>query len=166
MFKGSRIIGASAVLAFAFAAQAFAQASAPGNCIELKTTAEVEKEVVNEKGEKSKVLSAATTVVPGTEVVLTVTANNVCKQPSDKVVINNPVPEHMTLVPGSVIGAGSDITYSVDGKTFAPAGKLTITVDGATRSARAEEYRHIRWEFKNSLAPGASAFGRFRAVLN
>jgi uncharacterized repeat protein (TIGR01451 family) len=165
MFKGLRIIGASAVFAFAFAAQALAQAR-QGNCIELKTTAEVEKEVVNAKGEKSKVLSAATTVVPGTEVVLTVTANNVCKQPSDKVVISNPVPDHMTLVPGSVIGAGSDITYSVDGKTFAPAGKLTVTVDGATRPARADEYRHIRWEFKNSLAPGASAFGRFRAVLN
>jgi hypothetical protein len=30
-----------------------------------------------------------------------VTANNVCKQPSDKVTINNPVPEHMTLVANS-----------------------------------------------------------------
>ncbi|HKU91138.1 MAG TPA: hypothetical protein VJP84_15195, partial [Steroidobacteraceae bacterium] len=101
-----------------------------------------------------------------TEVVLTVTANNICKQPSDKVVINNPVPEHMTLVPGSAIGAGSDITFSVDGKTFAPAGKLTVTENGATRPARAEEYRHIRWEFKNSLQPGASAMGRFRATLD
>jgi hypothetical protein len=166
MFKGLRILGASAVFALAFAAQAFAQANPQGNCIELKTSAEVEKEVVNDKGEKSKTLVPAGTVVPGTEVVLTVTANTVCKQASDKVVINNPVPEHMTLVPGSVIGAGSDITFSVDGKTFAPAGKLTVTVDGATRPARAEEYKHIRWEFKNSLAPGASAFGRFRAVLN
>jgi uncharacterized repeat protein (TIGR01451 family) len=166
MFKGLRIFGASAVFALAFGAQAFAQASQQGNCIELKTSAEVEKEVVNDKGEKSKTLVPAGTVVPGTEVVLTVTANNVCKQASDKVVINNPVPEHMTLVPGSVIGAGSDITFSVDGKTFAPAGKLTVTADGATRPARVEEYKHIRWEFKNSLAPGASAFGRFRAVLN
>jgi uncharacterized repeat protein (TIGR01451 family) len=162
MFKGLRIVGASAVFAFAFAAQAFAQS----NCIELKTAAEVEKEVVDAKGEKSKVLAPAATVIPGTEVVMTVTASNVCKQPSDKVVISNPVPEHMTLVPGSVIGAGSDISFSVDGKTFAPAGKLTVSENGVTRPARAEEYRHIRWEFKNSLAPGASAFGRFRAVLN
>jgi uncharacterized repeat protein (TIGR01451 family) len=162
MFKGSRILGASAVLALMFSSQAMAQA----NCIELKTAAEVEKEVVNDKGEKSRVLAPAATVVPGTEVVMTVTANNTCKQPSDKVVINNPVPEHMTLVPGSAIGAGSDITFSVDGKTFAPAGKLTVTENGATRPARAEEYRHIRWEFRNSLQPGASAMGRFRATLD
>jgi uncharacterized repeat protein (TIGR01451 family) len=162
MFKGSRILGASAVLALVFSAQAMAQA----NCIELKTTAEVEKEVVNDKGEKSRVLAPAATVVPGTEVVMTVTANNTCKQPSDKVVINNPVPEHMTLVPGSAIGAGSDITFSVDGKTFAPAGKLTVTENGVARAARAEEYRHVRWEFKNPIPAGSSAFGRFRATLN
>jgi uncharacterized repeat protein (TIGR01451 family) len=165
MFKGLRIFGASAVFALAFGAQAFAQAK-PGNCIDLKTTAEVEKDVVNAQGEKSKSLVPAGTVIPGTEVVLTVTANNTCKQPSDKVVISNPVPEHMTLVPGSAIGAGSDITFSVDGKTFAPAGKVTITENGATRPARAEEYRHVRWEFKNSLQPGASAMGRFRATLD
>jgi hypothetical protein len=64
MFKGLRIIGASAVFAFAFGGQAFAQA----NCIELKTSAEVEREVVNDKGEKSKVLAPAATVIPGTEV--------------------------------------------------------------------------------------------------
>jgi uncharacterized repeat protein (TIGR01451 family) len=161
MFKGSRIF-AAAVLACAFSAQAFAQA----NCIELKTTGDVEKEVVDDKGQKTKVLAPAGKVIPGTEVVWTVTASNVCKQASDKVVISNPVPEHMTLVPGSVIGAGSEISYSLDGQTYAPAGKLTVTENGATRPARAEEYRHIRWEFKNSLQPGASAFGRFRAVLN
>jgi uncharacterized repeat protein (TIGR01451 family) len=165
MFKGSRIVGVSAVFALAFGAQAFGQVN-QGQCIQLKTSAEVEKEVVDAKGEKTKTLAPAGTVIPGTEVVLTVTANNICKQPSDKVVINNPVPEHMTLVPGSAIGAGSDITFSVDGKTFAPAGKVTITQDGATRPARAEEYRHIRWEFKNSLQPGASAMGRFRATLD
>lgn len=155
---------AAALLVCGLASQAFAQQSAA--CIELKTTAQVEKEVVNDKGEKSKVLVDAGKVVPGTEVVWTVTANNVCKVPSDKVTINNAVPEHMTLVPGSAIGAGSDITFSLDGKTFATADKLTVTENGATRPAHADEYKHIRWEFKNSLQPGASAFARFRAVLN
>ena len=60
MFKGFRIFGASAVLALVFVAPALAQ----GNCIELKTTAEVEKEVVNDKGEKTKVLAPAATVIP------------------------------------------------------------------------------------------------------
>lgn len=161
MFQGTRFI-AAALLACGFAANAFAQT----NCIELKTTGEVEKEVVNDKGQKSKVLIPAGKVIPGTEVVWTVTASNVCKQASDKVVISNPVPEHMTLVPGSAIGAGADISYSLDGQAYAPAGKLTVTENGATRPARAEEYRHIRWEFRSSLQPGATAIGRFRAVLN
>jgi uncharacterized repeat protein (TIGR01451 family) len=159
MFK--KIIAAA--IACTFASQAFAQAE---GCIELKTTAQVEKEVVNDKGEKTKVLVDAGKVVPGTEVIWTVTANNVCKQASDGVTINNAVPAHMTLVPNSAIGPGSDITFSVDGKQFAPAGQLTVADNGAARPARTEELKHIRWELKGSLQPGASAFGRFRAVLN
>lgn len=164
MKTGNRnFIGAVALIACGFGSQAFAQSK---DCIALKSTAETEKEVVNDKGEKTKTLAPAGKVVPGTEVVWTVTANNVCKVPSDKVTINNPVPEHMTLVPGSASGPGSDITFSVDGKNFAPAGALTVQENGAARPARADEYKYIRWEFKNSLAPGASAFARFRAVLN
>jgi uncharacterized repeat protein (TIGR01451 family) len=135
-------------------------------CIVLKSVAEVAQEVVNDKGEKSTTLVPAAKVVPGVEVTWTVTANNVCKQPSDKVTINNAVPEHMTYVANSAMGPGSDVTYSLDGKTFATAEQLTVNVDGAQRQARADEYRHIRWVFKNSLQPGAQAFARFRAVLN
>jgi len=96
------------------------------NCIALQTTAQVEKDVVNAKGEKSKELAPAGKVIPGTEVVWTVTANNTCKAPSENVIISNPVPEHMTLVPNSAFGPGSDVSYSVDGKTFASIDKLTV----------------------------------------
>jgi uncharacterized repeat protein (TIGR01451 family) len=164
MFKGTlKVFGAVAIIAGTFASQAVAQAQA---CIELKTTAEVEKEVVNDKGEKSRALVPAGKVLPGTEVVWTVVAKNVCKQASDKVTVNNAVPPQMTLVSNSVTGVGSDISYSLDGKTFAPADKLTVQENGATRPARADEYKHIRWEFKSSLQPGASALARYRAVLN
>ena len=65
------------------------------------------------------------------------------------------------------MGPGSDITYSLDGKTFGTAEQLTVQARTArTRQARADEYKHIRWVFKNSLQPGAQAFARFRAVLN
>ena len=43
---------------------------------------------------------------------------------------------------------------------------MTVQENGVTRPAHPDEYKHIRWEFKNSLAPGASAIARFRAVLN
>ena len=161
MSEGSQKLVVFAAL-FGLVTQAFAGEA----CIELKTTAQVEKEVVDAKGVKSKVLVEAGKVIPGTEVIWTITANNLCKVPSDKVKIDNPVPEHMTLVPNSAFGAGSDISYSLDGKTFAPAGKLAVQEDGAARPARADEYKHIRWEFKNSLPPGASALARFRAVVN
>jgi uncharacterized repeat protein (TIGR01451 family) len=163
MFKGLKIFGFAAIVACSAGGQAFAQDQ---GCIVLKSVAEVEQVVVTPTGEKSTKLVPASTAVPGVEVIWTVTANNICKLPSDKVTINNAVPEHMTLVANSAMGPGSDITYSVDGKTFGTADQLTVKADGGQRQARADEYRHIRWIFKNSLQPGAQAFARFRAVLN
>ncbi len=158
-----KLFAAAALFACGFATQALAESQ---GCVAVKTTAEIEKEVVNDQGQKSKVLVPAGKVIPGTEVIWTVTANNACKQASESVTINNPVPEHMTLVPNSAFGPGSEVSYSVDGKTFAAADKLTVQDNGATRPARADELKYIRWELKSSLQPGASAFGRFRAVLN
>jgi len=164
MTKGIRnYIGIAAILACSFGSQAFAQEH---GCIVLKSVAEQEKEVVNANGEKTRQLVAASKIVPGMEVVWTVTANNICKVPSEKVTINNPVPEHMSYVANSAFGAGSDITYSLDGKTFAAPAELSVTENGARRQARADEYRHIRWVFRSPLQPGASAVARFRAVLN
>jgi uncharacterized repeat protein (TIGR01451 family) len=70
--------------------------------VELKTSAESEHEVI-EQGREVKRLAAAGKVVPGDEVVWTITATNVCKTPTDNVVIANPVPEQMTYVTGSVV---------------------------------------------------------------
>ena len=67
MIKGNlKVLGVVALMACAFGSQAFAQAQ---GCIVLKSTAETEKEVVNDKGEKSKVLVPAGKIVPGTEVI-------------------------------------------------------------------------------------------------
>jgi uncharacterized repeat protein (TIGR01451 family) len=165
MFKGLKFFGLAAIFVCSIGAQAFAQAPGAG-CIVVKTTAEVEQEVVNAKGEKSTKLVPLGKVVPGGEVIWTITANNICKVASENVVVGDPIPEHMTYVASSAIGPGADVQFSVDGKTFAAADALTVVESGATRKARADEYRHVRWTFKNSLAPGAQAFGRFRAVVN
>ena len=166
MIEGIRKhIGVIAILACSFGSQAFAQSPAKG-CVALKSTAEVEQEVVDDKGVKTKQLVPVQKVVPGKEVVWTITASNICKQPSENVTINNPVPEHMSYVAGSAFGAGSVISYSLDGSTFGAPDELTVTENGAKRKARADEYRHIRWVFKSPLQPGATAVARFRAVLN
>lgn len=165
MIKGTRnILAAAALLACSLGSQAYAQ-DAKG-CILLKSTAEVAKEVVDAKGVKTVTMVPAEKVVPGVEVTWTVSANNICKQPSEKVTINNAVPAHMSYVASSAFGAGSDITFSLDGKTFGGPAQLTVTENGSVRPAKADEYKHIRWVFKDSLAPGATAVARFRAVLN
>jgi uncharacterized repeat protein (TIGR01451 family) len=165
MIKGNvKFLAAAALIACGFASQAFAQGER--GCILLKSTAEIAKEVVDAKGVKSVTMVPAEKVVPGVEVTWTVTANNICKQPSDKVTINNAVPAHMTYVSNSATGPGADVTFSLDGKTFGHSDQLTVTENGATRAALAAEYKHIRWVFKDSLAPGATAVARFRAVLN
>ena len=158
-----KLLGVIALIACAAVTRA--QSPTEG-CIVLKSTAEIEQEVVNEKGEKTKQLVPAGKVVPGSEVIWTITASNVCKQPADNAVINNAVPAHMTYVANSATGPGSDISYSLDGRTFAADGQLTVEENGAPRKARADEYKHIRWVFRDALQPGASAFARFRAVLN
>lgn len=134
-------------------------------CVELKTTGETESEVV-ENGQKVKRLVPVAKAMPGDQIVWTITATNVCKAPTDNVVIANAVPEHMTYVANSAMGTGTDIVYSLDGKEFKSAAELQVrAADGTTRAARADEYRAIRWTYKNAFAPGASAFVRYRAVV-
>lgn len=150
-------------LGFLSCTTAFAQDKA---CVELKTTAETEQEVV-EQGQKVKRLVPAGKVVPGNEVVWTITARNVCDKPADNIVIANPVPEHMSYVAGSAMGTGTDIAYSLDGKEFKSAAELVVReADGTSRAARANEYRAIRWTYQVAFAPGATAFVRYRAVVN
>jgi uncharacterized repeat protein (TIGR01451 family) len=135
-------------------------------CVELKTAAETEQEVV-EQGQKVKRLMPVGKVVPGDEVVWTITARNVCDKPADNIVIANPVPEHMSFVASSAMGTGTDIAYSLDGKEFKGAAELVVReADGTARAARANEYRAIRWAYKGAFAPGATAFVRYRAIVN
>ena len=134
-------------------------------CVELKTSGETESEVV-ENGQKVQRLVPVGKAVPGDQIVWTITATNVCKTPTDNVVIANPVPEHMTYVASSAMGTGTDIAYSLDGKEFKSAAELQVrAADGTTRAARADEYRVIRWTYKAAFAPGATAFVRYRASV-
>jgi uncharacterized repeat protein (TIGR01451 family) len=136
-------------------------------CIELKTSAETEQEYVNEQGQKAKRLVPVGKVVPGDEVIWTITAKNVCDKSAENIVVANPVPEHMSYVANSAMGVGTVIAYSLDNKEFRDVGALTVREqDGSVRAARAEEYRAIRWTYSAPFAPGATAFVRYRAIVN
>ncbi len=166
MLTGAVALFMTARAVAAVAADAPAAPQAGQGCITLKTVAETEQEVLNEKGERVKRLAPAAKVVPGTEVVWTVTASNVCTQAVSNVFIDNPVPQHMSYVASSALGAGADIAFSLDGRRFAGPEELKVRdADGKERAARPDEYTHIRWSFRNAIAPGQMALARFRAVL-
>jgi uncharacterized repeat protein (TIGR01451 family) len=163
MSKGNAF-GWMVLLAGVFAPAAFAQGAK--DCLVVKQTAEVEQTVTDAQGKKTTTVVPLTTAVPGTEVIYTTTATNNCKLPADKVSISNFVPEHMHYVSGSTFSPGAQPQYSLDGKTYGTSDQLTVSENGVERKAHAEEYRFFRWTFQAALQPGATAFARFRAVLN
>ena len=142
------------------------QAQQPG-AIEVKTVAEKEEVVVADDGSQESTLVPVSTVVPGDEVIYTVTFTNISQETAENVTVVDPIPEQMTYVRGSVFGPGADITFSVDGgSTFAVENDLRVATDnGGERTAQPEDYTHIRWVLRNPLGPGKRGVARFRAVL-
>ncbi|MEZ5531008.1 MAG: hypothetical protein R3E69_01350 [Steroidobacteraceae bacterium] len=132
-------------------------------CIELKTTAQTEQTVKGPDGTLQTRLVPAGKVVPGSEVIWTVTATNVCSKAAGDVSIDSPVPEHMVFIADSAIAAAFTVSYSVDGKRYDSAGALTVRdADGTTRSARADEIRHVRYAMRAALAPGETVSATYR----
>jgi len=147
------------------ASAAVATAQEQGH-LDVQTTVQKEEVIVNEAGESETRLVAAAVVVPGESVVYTTTFTNVSAEPADNIVITNPIAEDLMYVDGSAFGPGMDIQFSVDGgATFAAAKELTIVEDGEVRSARAEDFTHVRWVMQHDLKVGAQGIARFAAVL-
>ena len=135
--------------------------------IELKAVAEVEVEVFNEEGMKVTRRVPAGKVLPGTEVIYTVFYTNVGKAPADKVIITNPIPQHMVYKDGSALGEYTAITFSVDkGKTYdVPETLKVIGDDGKGHPAKASDYTHVRWSFPGTLPAHTEGHVSFRAIL-
>lgn len=149
-----------AVLALLPAGFALAQDK---GCIELKTTAQTEHTVTGPDGRPQTTLVPAATVVPGTEVIWTVTATNICGKPTGDVAIDSPVPAHMFFIADSAVAAAFTVSYSVDGKRYGSPETLTVrNPDGSTRAARPDEFRHVRYAMRAALAPGEAVSARYR----
>jgi uncharacterized repeat protein (TIGR01451 family) len=122
-------------------------------------------------------LAPATILHQGQEVFYTVRILNPAAEAARDVVVVQRIPLNTSYVPHSAGGPGADITFSVDGgQSFAREGQLVVTEQTSlavssnrvalTRPARPQDYTHIRWRLRNSLAPGAVALARFRAVFH
>lgn len=150
-------LSASLILAI-FSSQLMAQ-------IEVTAVAEIEVSETNAQGEKTVKRTAATSVVPGTEVIYTITARNSGTEVADSIVVTNPVPKQTVYVDGSAFGPDAVISFSVDGgNTYDAAQKLMIKdTTGKPRAATAEDYTHVRWTFQFKLNPGQEADVWYRA---
>ncbi len=143
-----------------------ALADQPGH-IQLQTEALQEKVTVEKDGSKHTDIVPAGRVLPGTEVIWNVNYEIIGKTPVTNAVITDPVPAHMTYVPGSASGDKADITFSADGgKTWDTADKLQVkNADGTLRVALPKDYTTIKWVLQGTLAPGAKGTVTFHAVL-
>lgn len=161
-----RTIPVVAILLLLLPAAAGAQRKAS---IELKSRSEVETVTTNARGGKEvkRIDAASAKVVPDDVVIFTTDYTNTGAKPVGNVVITNPVPAHTVYVDGTAEGKGMRIEFSVDGgKSFGPAGKLTVPAKGgAKRPAAAADYTTIRWTLGRPLAPGGSGSVSFRAKV-
>ncbi len=134
-------------------------------CVTLKTDGQKEERYTDAQGKPATRLVPPGKVLPGDEIIWTITATNTCSKPADKVVVNNNVPDHMIYVADSAMGVGTEITFSLNGRDFLKASDLTVSEAGKTRPARADEIKSLRWVFGNAFAPNAVAFVRYRAKV-
>jgi uncharacterized repeat protein (TIGR01451 family) len=139
-------------------------AALAANEVRFTSSAEVEVQQVNAKGEKVLVRQPATLVQPGGIAIYTNSFTNVGKQPASGVVINNPVPANTEYLGGSATEAGYDLVFSVDqGKSFGKPAELTVPDGkGGKRPAEPKEYTNIRWTMQSPLQPGATGVVEFR----
>ena len=169
MFNVRSLLAPLALATAAFAVGANAQSPAGGG-VQLVNAAHKEVEV-EEAGRKVRKLVEPGKMVPGDEVVYTISYVNKGSRPAERVVVVNPLPQHTKFRAGSVEGASTEIAYSADGgKTYAAPDRLTVATRDAkgtpaTRPAVAADITHIRWTLKEPLPPGASGQVRFRAVI-
>ncbi len=134
--------------------------------ITVNTVAEKEERYTDDQGVERSRLVPVATVIPGDQVVYTITFANTGDQVADGIKIVDPIPEQMRYVPDSAFGPGTTITFSADGgQSFGTAQSVMVTDNGTARVASPEEYTHIQWVFNSPLEPSAQAYAQFKTVL-
>ncbi|MDH5633377.1 MAG: hypothetical protein OEZ10_10350 [Gammaproteobacteria bacterium] len=134
----------------------------------IEVRIEVKKiEVTTVYGEKKTKEVDVKTVLPGDELIYTIYFKNIDRVPVDNIEITDPIPKGTVYKQGSAFGAGTEITFSVDGgKTYAGPDDLNVTgKDGAVRKAQAADYTDIRWIFTPKLPPEKTGTAQFRVIV-
>jgi uncharacterized repeat protein (TIGR01451 family) len=158
-----------ALCLFALAAAAAGQGAGDADHdakISVKAIAEVAAKT-SQNGRELVHLQPADRVVPGDKLVYTLEIRNTTATALPPPTIDYPIPEHMRYVADSAVGAGAQVTYSIDGgRSFARPEELFVAgADTEKRPATADDYTHIRWQLKHMLKGNSVAFARFHAVV-
>ena len=136
----------------------------------IKADQKIERIVaVNENpdGTVEMIYGPAERVVPGEELVYTITFTNTGTEPAENVVLDMPVEAEVTYVEGSAITCLAAVAFSVDGgATFASRSELFVAEGDILRPATAEDITNVRWTLNAPLAAGASGEVSLRAKLN
>lgn len=135
--------------------------------VELNAMAQTEITTTNEAGQEVTTRVEAGKVVPGDEVIYTITFANRGPEPAADVVITNPIPDHMVFTQVEESPRAANVSMSADGGNLYDAPRnLTVTdAKGQTRPAKASDFTHVRWTFQNPLEPGAEGSVSFKAQL-
>jgi uncharacterized repeat protein (TIGR01451 family) len=137
-----------------------------GEGVAIKTTVEVETKVFWDGRTVSKWVPADE-LVPGDEVIYTLEIRNPGTTALRSPHIDYAIPKHLRYVENTAVGAGADVSFSVDGgHSFDRPENLRVAEPaGALRPATAAEYTHIRWQLRHTLKAKSVAFAHFRAVV-
>ena len=161
----NRLPGLTTLLLITLSPAATAQSS---QVLEVELHAERLEVVIDESGSQARRLVAVTQFLPGEEVIYTVQFTNITESVQEHVSIVQPLPEYMVYVPGSAVGPGTDVSFSIDGgANFSAADELAAEDEnGMPVVVESKPYTHIRWSMRKNLAPGATGYARFRAVFH
>ncbi len=165
-------IALAALLALAAAVPAAWAQAQGGERPELALTLSAQKEAAV-KGPDGKVKTEWQEVKsgnPGDVIRYTIAYRNGGKSEARDAVIVDPVPKGTTYIPGSAAGAGAEITFSLDGKTFQAPPQLKYKVrqpDGTEMEMQAspDMYTHIRWKFPKPVPPGGTGAVSFKVKV-
>ncbi len=105
-------------------------------------------------------------VLPDDVILYEIEFENISKQDISNIVINNPIANNSKYRDSSVTGDSTEITFSVDGESFASADLLKVKdTTGKTWKAKPEDYTAIRWIYKKSLKPGEKAKVTYKTTI-
>lgn len=124
--------------------------------------------VQNAQGRRTETPLGTRTVTAGERVRFVIEARNSGSSPALHLTPSDPIPAHMSYVPGSARDGSATVEFSLDGKTFSPHPTIKVkTAKGTvTKAADVSLYRAIRWVTHAALAANRSFTYSYEAQVN